>query len=117
MTPVEARLDEQASATSSIWRLLQSSPGSAAENMAVDEALLESAPERNEPVLRFYSWTERAASFGYFQKHADVERMTPLRPLPFAAGSSTNSIIVLNSPHVGHLPMKRGERRPHSWHS
>jgi len=49
--------------------------------MAVDEALLEAMPRLGQPVLRFYSWTERAASFGYFQKYVDVERLTPLRPL------------------------------------
>jgi lipoate-protein ligase A len=49
--------------------------------MAVDEALLEAAPSLGAPVLRFYSWTEPAATFGYFQKIAEVERMTLLRPL------------------------------------
>ncbi len=49
--------------------------------MALDEALLETAPALGKPVLRFYSWTERAASFGYFQKFFEVERMTLLRPL------------------------------------
>jgi lipoate-protein ligase A len=63
------------------WYLLQSGPGDYAFNMAVDEALLEAAPRLGQPVLRFYSWTQPAASFGYFQKYADVEQMTPLRPL------------------------------------
>lgn len=49
--------------------------------MALDEALLHAAPRLGRPVLRFYSWTEPAASFGYFQKYADLERLTPLRPL------------------------------------
>lgn len=49
--------------------------------MALDEALLETAPALARPVLRFYSWTEAAASFGYFQKHAEIEKMTLLRPL------------------------------------
>ena len=49
--------------------------------MAWDEALLEEAPRLGDPVLRLYSWTEPAASFGYFQKFAEVERMTMLRPL------------------------------------
>jgi lipoate-protein ligase A len=57
--------------------------------MALDEALLESMPRLGTPVLRFYSWTEPAASFGYFQKYSEVERMTALRPLvrrPTAGG-------------------------------
>ncbi len=49
--------------------------------MALDEALLESGPQSGQPVLRFYGWTEPAASFGYFQKIADIERATRLRPL------------------------------------
>jgi lipoate-protein ligase A len=49
--------------------------------MALDEALLEAMPRLKQPVLRFYGWTEPAASFGYFQKFADVERATLLRPL------------------------------------
>jgi len=65
----------------SSWHLLQSGPGDSAFNMALDEALLQSAARLGQPVLRFYSWTEPAASFGYFQKYAGIEQMTPLRPL------------------------------------
>jgi lipoate-protein ligase A len=57
--------------------------------MALDEALLEAMPRLGAPVLRFYSWTEAAASFGYFQRYSEVERMTALRPLvrrPTAGG-------------------------------
>jgi lipoyl(octanoyl) transferase len=61
--------------------LLQSGPCDYAFNMALDEALLQAAPRLGGPVLRFYGWTEPAASFGYFQKHADIERITELRPL------------------------------------
>src|SRR5262245_66240639 len=63
------------------WLLLQSGPCPPAFNMAVDEALLEAMPRLQEPVLRFYGWTEPAASFGYFQKFSEVERATLLRPL------------------------------------
>jgi lipoate-protein ligase A len=63
------------------WYLLQSGPGAPDYNMALDEALLESAPQIGRPVLRFYSWTASAATFGYSQKYADVAAMTPLRPL------------------------------------
>jgi len=60
---------------------VQSGPGDSAFNMALDEALLEAAPRLGRPVLRFYSWIEPAASFGYFQRYAEVEVMTRLRPL------------------------------------
>lgn len=49
--------------------------------MAIDEALLEGASRMGQPLLRFYEWTEPAATFGYFQRYPEVERMTPLRPL------------------------------------
>ena len=63
------------------WFLLQSGPGNPAFNMALDEALLEASAHVGKPVLRFYGWAEPAATFGYFQKFADVERATLLRPL------------------------------------
>jgi hypothetical protein len=63
------------------WYLIRSNAGGAAYNMAFDAALLEAAAAIGRPVLRFYSWTETPASFGYFQKYADVERWTFLRPL------------------------------------
>jgi lipoate-protein ligase A len=63
------------------WFLLNSGPCPPSLNMALDEALLTSMPRLNQPVLRFYSWTEPAASFGYFQKYSEVERATLLRPV------------------------------------
>jgi lipoate-protein ligase A len=63
------------------WFLLSSGKGGAAFNMALDEALLEAMARLQRPVLRFYGWTEPAATFGYFQKFASVERATRLRPL------------------------------------
>jgi len=44
-------------------------PRSAAMNMAIDEALLESAAA---PSIRFYRWESPALSFGYFGRFADV---------------------------------------------
>jgi lipoate-protein ligase A len=63
------------------WLLFDSGRGDAAFNMAVDEALLEAMPRLKKPALRFYGWTEGAASFGYFQKFSEIERATLLRPL------------------------------------
>src|SRR5215467_3946004 len=42
---------------------------SAAMNMAIDEALLESATV---PSVRFYGWQSPALSFGYFGRFSDV---------------------------------------------
>jgi lipoyl(octanoyl) transferase len=63
------------------WYWLESGPGDYAFNMALDEALLQAMPRLGRPMLRFYSWAEPAASFGYFQRYADIEAMTSLRPL------------------------------------
>lgn len=63
------------------WFLLSSGPGPAAANMAWDEGLLDAVAELQRPILRFYGWTEPAATFGYFQKFSEVEKMTTLRPL------------------------------------
>jgi lipoyl(octanoyl) transferase len=44
-------------------------PRSAAMNMAIDQAVLESA---SAPSIRFYRWESLALSFGYFGRFADV---------------------------------------------
>ncbi len=53
-------------------------PRSAAVNMAIDEALLETAKV---PSIRFYRWNSPALSFGYFGKFADVANYAPRRNL------------------------------------
>jgi lipoate-protein ligase A len=63
------------------WFLLRSGLGESAWNMALDHALLENATAIGRPVLRLYGWIEPAATFGYFQKYAEVASWTDLRPL------------------------------------
>jgi lipoate-protein ligase A len=63
------------------WHYLNSGKGDAAFNMALDEALLESVAELGAPALRCYGWTQPAATFGYFQHFAEIEKATLLRPL------------------------------------
>jgi lipoate-protein ligase A len=94
-----------------LWLLLNSGACPAAFNMALDEALLESASRLGKPVLRFYGWTEPAATFGYFQRYADVERATLLRPLirrPTGGG-----IVPHNADWTYSLAFPPG----HEWHS
>jgi lipoate-protein ligase A len=63
------------------WFLLEAGGCDPAINMAADEALLLAVARLARPILRFYGWTEPAATFGYFQKHAEIARWTQLRPL------------------------------------
>ncbi len=55
------------------FRLLVDPPADGPWNMAVDQALLESA-ERGQGGLRFYQWQQPTLSFGYFQPYEDRRR-------------------------------------------
>jgi lipoate-protein ligase A len=68
-----ARYDKAQQATRALFADLaiyhDEIPHSAAMNMAIDEALLETAVV---PTIRFYRWRSPALSFGYFGKFSDV---------------------------------------------
>ena len=92
--------------------------------MALDEALLETASRIGAPVLRFYGWTEPAATFGYFQKYAEVEQATRLRPLirrPTAGGivphdaDWTYSLVFPPDHEWYALRAEASYRRVHEW--
>ena len=51
------------------WLFLASPAGEPAWNMALDDALLQTAAQRSRPLLRVYSWTQPAVTFGYFQRY------------------------------------------------
>jgi lipoate-protein ligase A len=56
------------------WRLILSPPGTGAWNMAVDEAILESAGQNLvPPTLRLFSWEPACLSLGYAQPLSDVD--------------------------------------------
>ena len=108
----------------STWLLLDSGPCPPAFNMSLDEALLESMSRLGRPVLRFYGWTEPAATFGYFQKYADVERATLLRPLirrPTGGGIVPHDAdwtysLAFPPGHEWHLlKAEESYRRIHAW--
>src|ERR1700690_1334272 len=52
-------------------RLIWDDSSAGAWNMALDEALLESADADGLATLRFYRWSEPTLSLGYFQAAAD----------------------------------------------
>ena len=104
--------------------LINSGRCGAAFNMALDEALLEAAARLGKPVLRFYGWTEPAATFGYFQKYFEVASTTPLRPLirrPTGGGIVPHDAdwtysAVFPAGHEWHsLKAEESYRRIHDW--
>ncbi|HTD67710.1 MAG TPA: hypothetical protein VK846_14380 [Candidatus Limnocylindria bacterium] len=107
-----------------VWRQLDSGPCDYAFNMALDEALLEFAPQLGQPVLRFYGWKQPVASFGYFQKFSEIERVTHLRPLvrrPTGGGlvphdaDWTYSVIVPPNHAWYELRASESYERVHQW--
>ncbi len=90
-----------------------SEPRAAVLNMAVDEALLESAVA---PTLRFYRWRCPALSFGYFGAYADVadqhenreivRRWTGGGVVPHGADLTYSVIIPARHPFFGLSSLK-----------
>jgi lipoate-protein ligase A len=106
------------------WLFLNSGKCDAAFNMALDEALLEAMLRLQTPVLRFYGWTQPAATFGYFQKFSEVEAATRLRPLirrPTGGGivphdADWTYAAVFPAGHEWHsLKAEESYRRIHAW--
>jgi len=63
------------------WRFLLTPPSSGAENMALDEALMERARQTDEWVLRVYSWSRPTISLGRNQtarERYDLDRIGEL---------------------------------------
>jgi lipoate-protein ligase A len=57
------------------WRLVSTSPGSGAWNMAVDEAILHAvAEEHAAPTLRLYAWEPACLSLGHAQPLDDIDQ-------------------------------------------
>lgn len=116
--------EDTSAAGAELWLLLRSGPGAPAWNMALDHALLEAAPRLGRPVLRFYGWTVPAATFGYTQRYAEAERLTPLRPLirrPTGGGvvphvADWTYTLVFPPAHPWYaLRARESYRRLHAW--
>ena len=68
---MNAKVECQAAKERTTFRLLLDPPAPGPWNMAVDEALLESAASEGCCTLRFYQWEEPTLSLGYFQTYSD----------------------------------------------
>jgi len=77
-----------------IARLIIDPPAEGAWNMAVDEALLESAVASDTITLRFYEWTPATLSLGYFQAYDDRAAHAGSRDCPVVRRSTGGGAIV-----------------------
>lgn len=109
---------------SELWLLLESGPGDPAYNMAMDEVLLAEATRIGHPLLRFYSWTQPAATFGYAQHWDQVAALTSLRPLirrPTGGGvvlhdgEWTYSVVLPQGHEWTRLRARDSYHRVHDW--
>lgn len=106
------------------WLHFDSGECDPAMNMAMDDVLLLRVAEIGSPVLRFYDWSEPAATFGYFQKIAELEVATQIRPLirrPTGGGlvphlaDWTYSFVVPPTHDWHSLRAEESYRRMHEW--
>jgi lipoate-protein ligase A len=106
------------------WLLLESGPGDPAYNMALDEVLLAEATRIGHPLLRFYGWTQPAATFGYAQRWDEVAALTELRPLirrPTGGGlvlhdgEWTYSVVLPPGHDWTRLRARESYHRVHDW--
>ncbi|KAA1260561.1 Octanoyltransferase LipM [Rubripirellula obstinata] len=67
---------------------------SAAMNMSLDQAILESVDQTGVACLRFYRWSQPTLSLGYFQKFADRQTHTESLDLPCVRRASGGGAIV-----------------------
>ena len=74
-------------------RLIIDPPALGRMNMAIDEALLESA-SRGETILRFYSWSPATLSLGYFQAYDDRREHSASADLDVVRRSTGGGAIV-----------------------
>ncbi len=81
-------------ATTVAGRLLDSSPGAAAENMAIDAAILACTAPQGGPTLRFYSWSSPTLSLGYFQSFRQRSEHPESSQLPVVRRATGGGAIV-----------------------
>ena len=74
--------------------IIEAEPNAGDWNMAVDEALLEAAIDREVATLRWYQWREPTLSLGYFQKSAELSQDSSFSKLPVVRRLSGGGAIL-----------------------
>lgn len=74
--------------------IVEAEPNPGDWNMAVNEALLQSAIERDVATLRWYQWSTPTVSLGYFQKSLELGDNFELSKLPVVRRLSGGGAIV-----------------------
>jgi lipoyl(octanoyl) transferase len=74
--------------------IVEEQPASGAWNMAVDEALLETAVGGGPATVRWYSWQEATLSLGHFQDMEGARRDPRFRELPVVRRLSGGGAVV-----------------------
>lgn len=75
-------------------RVIYSPAADGAWNMAVDEALVDSAAHRGHATLRFYQWRPATLSLGYFQRASERQRHPASGDCPLVRRASGGGAIV-----------------------
>src|SRR6188474_2624923 len=93
-------------------RLIVDPPASGAWNMAVDEALLETAAISGLATLRFYTWQEPTLSLGYFQSAVDRDHHPDGRDCPLVRRASGGGAIIHDRELTYSIALPRRLARP-----
>ncbi len=94
-------------------RLIIDAPTDGAWNMAVDQALMETANETGLITLRFYRWSQPTLSLGYFQNHLDRAKHPPSLQCPMVRRRTGGGAIL----HDQELTYSLSIPSTHRWSS
>ena len=96
--------------------IIEAEPNAGDWNMAVDEALLQSAIERDVATLRWYQWSAPTVSLGYFQKLSELGEDSELSKLAVVRRLSGGGAIVHDDEFTYSISLPASQRlfsQPH----
>ena len=97
------------------WRLIDSGPGRASYNMALDEAIALSVRRHDAPPsLRFYGWDSLSLSIGCFQKSADLDLAYCKKALISVIRRPTGGRAILHGDELTYSFSARSDQPPFS---